>query len=532
MKQGMTHRWPLWRKIAGLALLNLLLLVLVAVVFAASQFRLDPESLLLGPAKDRIEAIADSFELDLESTPQASRDQLCQAYALKYNAGVVLISPEGNQVAGQAETLPPALIDRLRRAPAADRPPPGKKKRREDGPPPAPDGRPPVDEYGNPIGGGLPPPPNGEAPPRPDEGSPGRPRDVGGRRNQAFLFITTDPLTYWAGARIPVTASDMQGRLPGVLLMRSTSLFSSDVFFDWRPWTGAAAVVLGISLLCWLPFVRGLTHSIAQMDRVTQQIAEGRFEARVASSRGDELGHLGGEIDRLAARLRGFVTNQKRFLGDIAHELSAPIARIQFALGILEQKASDADQSHVARLNEEIQEMSALVNELLSFSKAGLAMDSVPLSAVNLAAVAQRVAARESITGAKIEVNVPEDLTVRANEAYLQRSISNVLRNAVRYAATAGPIALRAVREGREVAISVTDSGPGLPESEVEEVFAPFYRPEAARTRETGGVGLGLAIVRSCIEACGGTVGCRNRKPAGLEVWIRLPSADAAASLH
>jgi two-component system sensor histidine kinase CpxA len=261
------------------------------------------------------------------------------------------------------------------------------------------------------------------------------------------------------------------------------------------------------------------------MDRVTQQIAEGKFDAQVASERSDELGHLGGEIDRLAARLRGFVTNQKRFLGDIAHELSAPIARIQFALGILEQRTSEAEQPHVARLNEEIQEMSSLVNELLSFSKAGLAMGSVPMTAVNVAAVAQRVATRESLTGAAIEVNVPAELTVTANEAYLQRSISNVLRNAVRYAAQAGPIAVTAARTGKDVAISITDAGPGLPESELEEVFAPFYRPESARTRETGGVGLGLAIVKSCIEACGGTVGCRNRKPAGLEVWMRLPAA-------
>jgi two-component system, OmpR family, sensor histidine kinase CpxA len=77
----------------------------------------------------------------------------------------------------------------------------------------------------------------------------------------------------------------------------------------------------------------------------------------------------------------------------------------------------------------------------------------------------------------------------------------------------------------------VADSGPGLPEAELEQVFTPFYRPDTARTRETGGAGLGLAIVRTCVEACGGTVVCRNRKPAGLEVAIRLkgglkPAAD------
>jgi two-component system sensor histidine kinase CpxA len=76
------------------------------------------------------------------------------------------------------------------------------------------------------------------------------------------------------------------------------------------------------------------------------------------------------------------------------------------------------------------------------------------------------------------------------------------------------------------ISIIVADNGPGIPEAELESVFKPFYRPELARQRETGGVGLGLAIVRTCVEACGGTVQCRNRSPKGLEVEIKLPIAQ------
>ncbi len=109
-----------------------------------------------------------------------------------------------------------------------------------------------------------------------------------------------------------------------------------------------------------------------------------------------------------------------------------------------------------------------------------------------------------------------------ANEALLLRALSNVIRNAIRYAGDQGPITISAQRQSSVVEISVADRGPGLPEAELEEVFAPFYRPESARTRETGGAGLGLAIVRTCVEACRGTVSCRNRVPHGLEVTIRL----------
>jgi two-component system sensor histidine kinase CpxA len=132
--------------------------------------------------------------------------------------------------------------------------------------------------------------------------------------------------------------------------------------------------------------------------------------------------------------------------------------------------------------------------------------------------------ARDTPPGGSISVVVAPGIAVLANEPLLQRAISNLLRNAIRYAGDHGPITITAARQGHETSITVADCGPGLPESELEEVFAPFYRPESARTRETGGAGLGLAIVRTCIEACRGTVTCHNRTPSGLEVTIRLPA--------
>jgi two-component system sensor histidine kinase CpxA len=109
----------------------------------------------------------------------------------------------------------------------------------------------------------------------------------------------------------------------------------------------------------------------------------------------------------------------------------------------------------------------------------------------------------------------------------LLRALSNLIRNAVRYAGTDGPITISARRDGNSVTITVADSGPGLPMEEFDRVFTPFYRLDASRTRETGGAGLGLAIVKSCVEASGGTVQCRNREPHGLEVEIRLKAMAA-----
>jgi two-component system sensor histidine kinase CpxA len=501
----LTSRWPLSRKILCLALLNLSLLGAALLLFARSQFQFGTESLLLGPARERIVGIADSFTMGLDSAPAAVRDSMFASYAKLYDADVFLTDPQGRSILGPEILLPRELMDKINAyAPPRDRRPP-----------------PPKGAHG------------GERPLRPEDGDgPPPPPRQGSPPNPAFLVITHNPTSYWAGARVPVRLAEWDEQRPAILLLRSASMFNSSLFFDWRLWMAAALTVIGVTALCWLPFVRGITRSVSEMDRVTQQIAEGRFGAHAPVARSDELGHLAAQINRMGARLDSFVKNQKRFLGDIAHELCAPIARIQFALGILERKAANADQAevaqHVQTLHDEIQEMSGLVNELLSFSKAGMNPDAVPLGRISLDSAVERAIAREAFAGARIESHVPPGLTVLASEAFLLRALSNILRNAVRYAGSEGPIDIRAGCENGVVWLTIADSGPGLPASELEEVFQPFYRPEAARTRETGGAGLGLAIVRSCVEACHGTVECRNRRQGGLEVTLRLP----AISLH
>jgi two-component system sensor histidine kinase CpxA len=107
----------------------------------------------------------------------------------------------------------------------------------------------------------------------------------------------------------------------------------------------------------------------------------------------------------------------------------------------------------------------------------------------------------------------------------LLRSISNLIRNAIRYAGEAGPITIRAEHGPGFVKLILEDCGPGIPEAALAQVFDPFYRADPSRSRETGGVGLGMAIVKTCVESCSGTVSCRNRTPSGLEVTLTLKAA-------
>jgi two-component system sensor histidine kinase CpxA len=304
------------------------------------------------------------------------------------------------------------------------------------------------------------------------------------------------------------------------------SLWTNPFFFDYTPWLAAAVVVILVSAACWLPLIRGLTRSISQLTAATGAIAEGKLETRVSLRRRDELGQLSEAVNRMAERLSGFVDGQRRFLSDVAHELCSPISRIQVSLGILDQRAQENQRKYVAGVHEEVGHMSGLVNELLLFSRTQLNASDTLLTRVNLAETARRVLDREAGEGPHVETHLDDRIEVLAHPEYLFRSLANVVRNAIRYAGKCGPIVISTKDKDGIVSITIADNGPGIPEAELESVFKPFYRPEYARQRETGGVGLGLAIVRTCIEACGGTVQCRNRSPKGLEVEIKLAIAQ------
>jgi two-component system sensor histidine kinase CpxA len=333
---------------------------------------------------------------------------------------------------------------------------------------------------------------------------------------------------------MPAFFGEPRGDLPRfcTLLIESKSLYGGGLFFDAQPIAMAGGWVLLFSVLFWLPMIRSITRSLGQVTQATQKIAQGRFDVRVNARRRDELGQLGQSVNVMAGQLEGFVTGQKRFLGDTAHELCTPLSRIQMIVGILEQRAGDDSEPWVRDLREEVQQMSTLVSELLSFSKASLAGTQVKLQPVPLLDIVRRAVQRETTPEADIRVELDSVYVALADPDLLQRALANLVRNAVRYAGGSGPITISGGMDAGAVLLKVTDCGPGVPEQFLARLFDPFFRADEARTRESGGVGLGLTIVKTCVEACGGTVACSNRQPAGLEVSIRLKPVSTGSVFY
>jgi two-component system sensor histidine kinase CpxA len=225
----------------------------------------------------------------------------------------------------------------------------------------------------------------------------------------------------------------------------------------------------------------------------------------------------------MARRLDGFVTGQKRFLGDTAHELLSPLARLEVALSILEQRAREGDRATVDRALGEVRRIASLVHELLAFSKSSLAGQDTPPEPVDLEPLVREILTEES--GAlTTQISIPAGCRVLAIPHLLRRAIGNVIRNAARYAGNDGPVTIAANPSGASVALTIRDSGPGVPDDALPKLFDPFFRPDTSRTAVTGGTGLGLAIVKSCVEACGGSVRAENLRPKGFAIEIALPA--------
>lgn len=475
-------------KILLVAFLNLFILGVVFLTITLVQFRVDLGSFLLGPARYRIVTVSREAAFELASQPRERWSDTLAQYSSIYPASFFLFDDDGTQLAGPQVKPPDSILFDHR-------------------PPPAP-----------PFDGQRPPHPHSQepGPPNPQRGPPHH-----GGPGEVRFDHTIDPPDYWAVVHIPLPSKPGAMPFEASLVWRFRSLWTNTFFFDYKPLLITVVLIVAISVACWLPLIRSLTRTISTITAATGQIAGGHFEVKLPVRRRDELGRLSESINQMAQSLAGYVNGQRRFLGDIAHELCSPVARIQLSLGILEQRSEDANHRYIETIDEEVQHMSTLLNELLSFSKASLGATAAP-EAVRVKDSVERAIERERLDGVIIHVDVPASLLASAQPEYLLRSISNVLRNAIRYAGAHGPIEISARQVNDFAVVTVADQGPGVPAAELEEILKPFYRPESARQRETGGVGLGLAIVRSCMEACGGSVTCRNRMPNGFEVDLRL----------
>jgi two-component system sensor histidine kinase CpxA len=484
---------PLYLKFWLWLALNLLLLAALLLVIAG---RDGPgwRMLLTEPVRDRLVTIGADIGRVLTETPEdqwsTTLAQMGDLYEVSLEIG---------------------------RAPR-DGSPPRKSERDEFGfekkPPPRPAHEPREGgEFGRPA-----PPPDGGAsgkapPPRMD------------RRMRADLITLRGGFVGPFQLTIPASI-ERTGRSPMLYDVRANvgDLFGLLGFLGVQNWVLYPLLALGLSALWWLPFVWSITHTVARITHTTERIAEGEFDARIVANRRDELGQLAQSVNRMAGRLGGHLAAQKQFLADVAHEVASPLARLRVALGLLgASPPGTLSEQTLQDMHDDLQQMADMLDDLLLFARTDIAAQKRVLEPVHILKTATAAIEHEGATP-RILLRVEPDLRALAEPATLERALANLVRNALRYAGAGVPIELLARRHGDRVVIQVRDRGPGVPEALLARLGEPFFRVDASRSRDSGGFGLGLALVKRSVETCEGEVAFRNREGGGFEAEIRLRS--------
>ncbi len=282
--------------------------------------------------------------------------------------------------------------------------------------------------------------------------------------------------------------------------------------------------------ICYL-LTRYLTTPILRLREASQHLAAGELSTRAAAQmerRQDELGSLVRDFNTMADRIEKLISRQRQLISDVSHELRSPLARLNVALDIGRQRKGD--DPAFDQMEQDLESMNDMIGRLLSIARLDATTTPVAMTKVDLSELVSKI-----VRGAQFELqesnavhlNMSGQYFVQANAELLHSAIENVMRNAVRYTEGDSPIevSLRSQEfaPSNFVRLAIRDHGSGVPESELLNIFQPFYRVAEDRDRLSGGTGLGLAIAERVVRIHGGTIHARNAVPHGLEVEILLP---------
>ncbi len=311
-------------------------------------------------------------------------------------------------------------------------------------------------------------------------------------------------------------------------------LFTRPLFsvFGVLAWPGTRLAVVTIAILVAavtsLLLARYISLPIVRLQRASRSLAAGVLETRVGSPsnrRSDEVGILARDFDTMAERIQALITDKETLLRDVSHELRSPLARIRMALALTQRRASDAEQPDLTRIEKEAEKLDELIGQIMTLSRLRTQQKPTrePLLLEEL--IAQVLDdARFERPDARIESHGKGPAKVLGDPRGIKSALENVVRNALTYAGTDGPIEVHLERSGNDFEVRVCDSGPGVAEEDLMRIFEPLYRVDASRDHKTAGQGIGLAITARVMELHGGVVSAANRAGGGLEITLRLPA--------
>jgi two-component system sensor histidine kinase CpxA len=289
-----------------------------------------------------------------------------------------------------------------------------------------------------------------------------------------------------------------------------------------------------ITLLAAIAFVysfvaAGITTPLRSLATAAEEFGRGNMAVRVTCRRRDEIGNLARSFNAMADRINCLLIAERQLLQDVSHELRSPLARIAFAAELA--RTADNRDAAIDRLNNELRGITKLVASLLDVTTiegdpASIKTEETEIAGI-IDACVKSCALQAEAQRCRIHVVGNSSRPVRCNRELLRRAFDNVIRNAIQYSRLESDIEVSLADDDSWVVASVRDHGSGVPGELLSRIFEPFFRVDAARDAATGGVGLGLSIVRRIVLLHHGTVTAENSLP-GLRVRIAIPAVSVS----
>ncbi len=288
----------------------------------------------------------------------------------------------------------------------------------------------------------------------------------------------------------------------------------------------AVLAIILASLLGYL-FARTLVKPINRMTKTASAIKEGDLSARTNLHGDDEIARLGETFDAMADSVEKDRALERRLTTDVAHELRTPLMAIQATVEAMIDGVYIADEERLNTVNSEVQRLSRLVDALLRLSRLENRTTPMKQEVIDVGALIETVVSAHTMfineAGLSLSYEAQPNVLVKGDADMIRQAVANLISNAVRYTPEGGHVDIRVRKDDIAAAISVRDTGIGLSKEEVRMVFSRFWRADSGRDRESGGLGVGLAVVKEIVERHGGWVLVEGEKGKGACFTIHIP---------
>ncbi|SDF42630.1 sensor histidine kinase [Sporolituus thermophilus] len=289
----------------------------------------------------------------------------------------------------------------------------------------------------------------------------------------------------------------------------------------------AAGMMLLIGAVVSYYLARSIAAPVIDLNRAVNDVAAGNLDVAVAVDRQDEVGQLAAAFNAMTAKLKANTVLRQRFLAGVAHELRTPLTILKANLEGIADGVIVPDQEQIKSLTEEVDRLTKMVGELRDLSLLETGQLTPDYTEIDLHTILRQVIQKSAPLAAeknlalslKIDDSLPR---IWADAGMLQQMVYNLLLNAIRYT-PAGSVTVTAKGDGTAVTIEVIDTGIGIAADDIEHIFDYFYRVDPARTKQSGGTGLGLALVKQMALAHGGQVYATSTPGQGSTFTLKLP---------